>query len=324
MTDADDIVREGYLPTPDGWIWYEARGAQRAATPLLVLHGGPGAGYRSLEPLGALAADRCVVFYDQLGCGRSEEPDDPALWRIERFVDEIARVRELLGLDEIHLFGHSWGGWLAIEYMLTRPAGVASLILASTSASLPEYRREIERLRRALPPPIYQTIRDREAAGDLDDPDYKAAVLEFYQRHLCRLNPWPPLLIDNVHGLSGHAVYETMQGPNEFVITGNLKDWDRTARLGEIAQPALITAGRYDEATPACAETLRRGIPQAQLAIFEQSAHVPHLEEPQSYLAALKTFLGEVDRQRRQPPAHPADPARRAAPPASSNSTPLH
>src|SRR5262245_57224189 len=288
-------VREGYLPVPDGWIWYQAKGAQHPTIPLLVLHGGPGAGYRSLEPLESLVADRCVVFYDQLGCGRSEEPDNPALWRMERFVDEIARIRQLLGLEHIHLFGHSWGGWLAIEYMLTRHSGVVSLILASTSAGLPEYRREIDPLRQALPPQLYQTILDREAAGDLQDPDYKAAVLEFYQRHLCRLQPWPQLLIDNVRNLTSHVVYEPMQRPNEYDITGNLKDWDRTDRLGEIELPTLITVGRYDEATPACAETLRRGIRGSRLQIFEHSAHVPHLEESEGYTAALKRFLDEVD-----------------------------
>ena len=110
-------------------MWHKIVGAGDAI-PLLTLHGGPGAGHDYLEPLEALAGDRPVVFFDQLGCGRSEQPDDHALWHIERFVEEVAAVRAALGLERIHLLGHSWGGWLAIEYMLGKPPGVESLILA--------------------------------------------------------------------------------------------------------------------------------------------------------------------------------------------------
>lgn len=204
-------------------------------------------------------------------------------------------IRHLLGLTHIHLFGHSWGGWLAIEYMLTQPHGVASLTLASTSASLPEYAAEVERLRKAMPSEIYQTMVEHESKGDLQNPAYKEVVLAFYKRHLCRLDPWPQLFIDNVRGLSESLVYETMQGPNEFLITGNLKDWDRRERLSEITCPTLITAGRYDELTPACAETLQRGIKNSRMEIFEKSAHMPHIEEQDLFLNALKEFLITVD-----------------------------
>jgi proline-specific peptidase len=296
MAELTDKTREGYLPVPGGWIWYHAVGTDHTAVPLLVLHGGPSAGYRYLEALETLATDRCVVFYDQLGCGRSEEPGDSTLWRMERFVEELQALRRLLGLEYVHLYGHSWGGWLAIETILTCPGGVASLVLAGTSASLPEYMREVDRLRKQLPPEVYQAMLKHEQAGNLQNPDYKAAVLEFYQRHLCRMDPWPQVLIDNVRNIAGNAVYETLQGPNEFVITGNLRTWDRTDRLSDIDVPTLITVGRYDEATPTCAETLRRGIPNARLQIFEQSAHMPHIEEQERYLATLKQFLDEIDR----------------------------
>lgn len=296
MTAMANDVREGYLLAPGGWIWFRAVGTHHRSTPLLVLHGGPGAGHRYLEALEALATDRCVVFYDQLGCGFSEAPQDRELWRIEYFVAELQALRELLGLERVHLYGHSWGGWLALEAMLTHPDGVTSLVLASTSAGLPEYTREIERLREELPPDIYADMLEYERAGNHQSPEYKAALLEFYQRHLCRLSAWPQLLIDNVRNITGNPVYETMQGPNEFVITGNLRTWDRTDRLGSIEVPTLITVGRYDEATPACAATLQQGIAGAQLHVFEQSAHMPHIEEPEQYLATLKLFLADVDR----------------------------
>jgi proline-specific peptidase len=230
-----------------------------------------------------------VVFYDQLGCGRSGKPEDLSLWRIERFVEEVATVREVLHLDRIHLLGHSWGGWLAIEYMMSRPSGVVSLVLASTSSSLPQVATETGRLRSSLPTDVLEILQRYEASGDYHNPEYEKAMMEFYNRFLCRLDPWPDCLMRSLNNLNNNPLpYEIMQGPNEFTITGNLKDWDRTAELGRIAVPTLITCGRHDELGPACAATLDRGIPNSQLLIFEHSAHVAHLEEPAGYMKALR------------------------------------
>ncbi len=234
MQDRDGTV------TVDGYdVWYRRVGG--GGTPLLVLHGGPGSGHDYLEPLQALATDREVIFHDQLGCGRSDKPDDSSLWRMERFVSELDTVRRGLGLEKVHLLGQSWGGWLAIEYMLSRPSGVMSLVLASTSASIPQFVAEASRLKEALPPEVYQVMRRHEAAGELQHPEYVAAVLEFYERHLCRLDPVPEPLQRTFRVIEGNAVYATMNGPNEFTVTGNLKDWDRTDRLAEILVPTFIT-----------------------------------------------------------------------------------
>jgi proline-specific peptidase len=287
---------QGYIPVPGGWVWYRRIGP-RNTIPVLVLHGGPGAGYGYLEALEALADEREVIFYDQLGCGQSETPTHPALWRIERFVAELYSVRRALRLEHVHLYGHSWGGWLAIEYMLTHPPGVVSLTLASTSASLPEHRRELERLKDALPADIAEVLRRHEALGDFNHPDYKAALLSFYQRHFCRLEVWPPALEASITGPGENPVYTEMQGVNEIVINGNLKDWDRSDRLGEITVPTLITVGRYDEITPTCATTLQRGMPNAELHIFEQSAHMPHLEEPERYFQTLRSAFRRAEAQ---------------------------
>ena len=285
-------VEEGTLSVDGYRVWYRRVGG--AGIPLLVLHGGPGAGHDYLEPLEGLAPERAVVVYDQLGCGRSDQPEDRSLWRMERFVAEIDTVRRALGLAQIHLLGHSWGGWLAIEYMLTYPLGVVSLVLASTSASIPQFIAEAARLKAALAPEVYQAMQHYEAAGDLHHPAYKAAVLEFYRQHLCRLDPWPAPLLRTGRNLEGNAVYETMWGPNEFTGVGNLKDWHRTDRLGEIAVPTLITVGRYDELTPACAETMHRGIAHAQMRVFEHSSHTAHLEETATYLQVVREFLAHV------------------------------
>jgi proline-specific peptidase len=284
---------QGFIPVDGHRVWYRRVGS--GGIPLLLLHGGPGAGHDYLEPLEGLAREREVIFYDQLGCGRSDRPDDRSLWRIDRFVREIDTVRAALGLERIHLLGQSWGGWLGIEYLISRPRGIVSATLASTSASIPQFVSEANRLKAQLPPEMVAVMRRCEAGGDWRNPEYEAAVMEFYRRHLCRLHPWPDALQRTIRNLDGNAVYETMNGPNEFVVIGNLRDWDRSDRLGDIQVPTLITVGRFDEIPVTCAETLRRGIAGSRVVVFEHSGHTAHLEETGRYLQVVGGFLREVE-----------------------------
>jgi proline-specific peptidase len=217
---------------------------------------------------------------------------------MERFLAEVDSVRQTLALNEIHLLGHSWGGFLAIEYMLTRPSGVISLTLASTSASVSQFEAEVSRLRAELPPDVHETMQRFEAVGDYESPKYQAAVFEFYRRHLCRLAEVPEPFQRSIANITGNPVYETMWGPNEFTVVGNLSDWDRTDRLGEISAPTLITVGRYDEVTPHCAETLHQGIRNSQMVLFDASAHMAHLEETEKYLQAVTGFLADAETTR--------------------------
>ena len=285
---------EGHIDVPGGQVWYKVVGSGEAV-PLLTLHGGPGGGHDYLEPLNALASERPVVFFDQLGCGKSDTPDDVSLWRIDRFVDEVTAVRDALGLDRIHLLGHSWGGWLAIEYMLGAPSGVVSLTLASTSASIPQFVYEAGELISKLPREMAETMRRLEAEGDFENPEFEAGMMEFYKRHLCRLDPWPDPIMRSLETLDGNIVYETMNGPTEFTVIGNMKDWNRIEKLSEIVAPTMITCGRYDELTPACSRTLRQGIMNSRMHVFERSAHMAHLEETESYLQILSEFLRDFD-----------------------------
>ena len=282
---------EGYLDLPNGRVWWRREG-DRDALPILLLHGGPGAASYYLEPFAErLAEHRPVIIFDQLGCGRSDQPDDPALWTLDRACEEVDDVRAALGLEHCHLLGQSWGGWLAIEYLCRGTTGIDRVVLASTSASMRQFGEESLRLIHALPPAVCETILELSEARQYDDPAFVAASMEFYRRHVCRLDPWPEAMISTADELDGNQVYLTMNGPNEFTLVGTLKDWDRQADLSRIAQPTLITCGRYDEITPACSETILAGIPDGRMVIFEESAHCAHLEELELYTATVEEFL---------------------------------
>ena len=291
---------EGRLPFRGFETWYRSVGeTEPGKLPLLCLHGGPGAPHDYLEPLEAAAATgRRVVFYDQVGCGRSSTPrGDPSLWTVELFVEEVGAVREALSLAETHLFGSSWGGMLALEVALARSPGLASLVLASAPASIPQWIAETGRLRSELPAEVRAELDRHEQAGTTDDPAYVEATMAFYRRHVCRVDPFPDW-VERTFATLAEEVYGTMQGPNEFVITGTLSDWDVRDRLDEIELPTLVTSGRFDECTPLIAETVHRGIHGSEWALFELSSHMAFVEEPERYLEVLDGFLTRVEQAR--------------------------
>ncbi|HET7093162.1 MAG TPA: proline iminopeptidase-family hydrolase [Thermomicrobiales bacterium] len=284
---------EGFVAAPGGRVWYESAGDGPVA--LLLLHGGPGAPSDYLTPLMALADDGYrVVRYDQLGSRRSDKPDDASLWQAPRFVAEVESVRRALGLGRMHLLGQSWGAFLALEYALHHGDALRSLTLASGAASTAECLAGMRRWREALPEAMQAALARCEAAEDYAHSDYQAAMDELYQRHLCRIWPFPDVMAESMANMAT-PVYTTMWGPAEFTCTGNLLSWDRSHRLGEISVPTLITVGRYDEVDPACAATLHRGIRGSRLEVFEESSHSAHLEEPERYLTVLRDFLAGVD-----------------------------
>ena len=213
---------EGYLDLPNGRVWWRREG-DRDALPILLLHGGPGAASYYLEPFAErLAEHRPVIIFDQLGCGRSDQPDDPALWTLDRACEEVDDVRAALGLEHCHLLGQSWGGWLAIEYLCRGTTGIDRVVLASTSASMRQFGEESLRLIHALPPAVCETILELSEARQYDDPAFVAASMEFYRRHVCRLDPWPEAMVLTADELDGNQVYLTMNGPNEFTLVGSL------------------------------------------------------------------------------------------------------
>lgn len=279
------------------WVRRVGETSDPERLPLVLLHGGPGVPSDYLEPLEQLAGGgREVIRYDQLGCGRSDHPEDPSLLQVERFVAELEVVRQALGLERIHLYGQSWGGMLALEVALSGAAGIASLVLSNAPASMPLWVQETARLRGELPQEVQAVLDDHERTGSTDSPAYQEAMAAFYRRHVCRLDPWPDCLLRSFNAMEADPrVYHAMCGPSEFHITGSLRDWDVSDRLGEIAQPTLVIGGRHDEATPVVTEAVHRGIPGSQWRILEECSHLSHLEAPEEYTELLAAFLDDVE-----------------------------
>lgn len=259
---------------------------------VFCLNGGPGLPCDYLREAHSCLIDKGyrVIAFDQLGTGASDRPDDPSLWTIGRYVEETETVRNALGLGKVHMLGHSWGGWLAIEYALTHPGNLKTLILEDTVADMPHLISELERLRAALGPETVSMMQKHEAQGTYNHPEYLAAVTILNYRHVCRLAEWPAPLRRSLDDWN-MAPYETMQGPNEFLYIGNLKDWNRLKEMAEFNMPILITTGQHDELTPACAMRMKMAARHAELHVFPNSSHMPFYEEPQAYFPVLLDFL---------------------------------
>jgi len=293
-------VAEGRIPFSIGETWYRSVAPEQdeGRVPLLCLHGGPGANWLHMKPYEVLADERGVVFYDQLGAGNSvvAEPHDPAMWTPELYVEEVDAVRDALGLERVHVFGHSWGGMLGMQYAAGRPEGLVSLIVESSPPSVPAWMPEIARLRSELPPEVEAILREHEEAGTTDSPEYEEAVMVFYRRHLCRADPWPDWLVECFALLDANPeVYHSMNGPSEFHVIGTIKDWDITDRLGQITVPTLIFSGRYDEVTPASTEMAHRAIPGSEYVVMEESSHMAQAEQPEETLALVRDFLTRAE-----------------------------
>jgi proline iminopeptidase len=273
-------------------LYWRSIGSPAARGTVLTVHGGPGMTHDYLRAFDDLARHGYrVVYYDQLGCGRSELARDPSEYTIDRDVEDLDLLRRHLGLGAVHLVGSSYGGLLAVAYTLAHPEGVRTLVSASGLADVPLAVEEMQRLVRELPTSAREAIERYGAKAEFQHPAYLEAVQEFYRRHLCRLDPWPAELTYTMEHVSP-AKYGTMNGPNEFTIIGTISDWSVTDRLSEIRAPTLLTTGRFDEVTPRVAESMHAGIRGSELRLFERSSHTAFWEERADYMAAVVGFLG--------------------------------
>jgi len=259
---------------------------------LFLLNGGPGLPCDYLRDPHIFLAEEGyrIVAFDQLGCGKSDRPDDPSLWSITRYVEEVETVRKALALEKINLLGQSWGGWLSIEYALTYPDAIQSLVLANTCGDLPHLTTELNRMRNALGSETVAMMLHHESMETIDHPEYQAAITILNYRHVCRLKEWPSSLLASVNDWN-MGPYGTMQGPNEFLYIGNLKDWNRISEMARLKMPTLIITGTHDEIGPACALRMHNALPNSKVVVFPNSSHVPFYEEPEDYFAALRSFL---------------------------------
>jgi L-proline amide hydrolase len=300
------------IPEPDmtgtvdfrGWqTWYRLTGKLGTdQLPLVVLHGGPGAAHQYTLRIARLVEQgRPVIHYDQLGNGGSTHlPEAGAgFWTVRLFLDELDNLLTTLGVaGGYHLLGQSWGGMLAAEHAVLRPAGLRSLVIADSPASMDLWVKEANRLRELLPPDVQQTLLDHEAAGTTDHPDYRQAEQAFYARHVCRIVPNPEEVAASFAAIDADpTVYHTMNGPNEFHVTGTLRDWTIIDRLDRIAAPTLLISGRHDEATEATVQPYADRIPDVRWEIFPDSSHMPHIEEEDAYLRLVGAFLQAHDRE---------------------------
>ncbi len=284
---------EGMIDVPGGRVWYRKLGSG-SGTPLIALHGGPGGTACRFEVLAPLARERPVIFYDQLGSGKSDHPADTSLWRVDRFVAELGAVRKALGLTRVHLLGHSWGGALAAEYMAAgKPEGVESVIFSSPLIDTPRWIADADSLRAQLPADIRRVLDEEEQKGTLDSPAYKAATDSFYARHVRRL---PVADEPRCAGVaSNDTIYRQMWGPTEFLSTGSLRTWTRAAELKCITQPTLFIAGEFDEARPRTLDEFRSTMRDAQLVVIPGAAHAAMREKPAEYIDAVRAFLARVE-----------------------------
>jgi proline-specific peptidase len=283
---------EARLAVDGGTIWYKVSGT-RAGTPVVLLHGGPGFSSYYLKPLEALSDERMVVRYDQLGGGKSSGLTDTTKITIAHFVRELDSLRSHLGVERVHLVGHSWGTILGIEYYRAHPDRVASLTLASAALDIPQWERHARDLLATLPDSMQRAVKTREAEKKFDKPDYQAALEAFYAKYVW-LRPVKPDL-DSMMTQVNTTVYNYMQGPSEFTITGTLKQYDATPFLKDVKVPTLFTVGAVDEADPV---TIRRHAAMVQggrVAVIPNAAHITTWDNPEPMVAAIRAHLRAAD-----------------------------
>lgn len=284
-------IKEGYIPFKGYQTYYRIVGkCENGKLPLLTLHGGPGCAHDYLESLDALADNgRAVVYYDQLGCGKSVTPSMPDFWSAELWEEELDVVREALGLERCHILGQSWGGMLAMQYATHQPKGVNSMVVASSPASIPLWVKEAARLRSYLPKEMQEALIQADEDGDYERPEVVAASNEYYYRHVCKMDPYPDFVQRSFSQMG--EVYMVMQGASEFVVTGKLKNWDITEDLKNITIPTLLTSGSADEATPYIVKEIYDRIPDCQWELLDGGTHLCHVEMADQYNAVVESYL---------------------------------
>ncbi|MBJ6144139.1 proline iminopeptidase-family hydrolase [Hymenobacter sp. BT559] len=289
------------ITTPKGTfkVWTKRFG-NNPKTKILLLNGGPGATHEYFECMESFLPQEGIefIYYDQLGCGNSDNPRDTAMWSLPRYVEEVEQVRKALNLDKdnFYLLGHSWGGILAAEYAFKYQQNLKGLIISNMMMSCPAYGRYADEvLANQLKPEVLAEIRQIEARKDFSNPRYMG-LLEpnFYAQHLCRIVPNPEPVTRAMSKIN-QSLYVTMQGPSEFGISGKLTTWDRTKDLPRLTIPVLSIGGKYDTMDPAHMQWIATQVKLGNSLICPNGSHMSMYDDQQIYMTGLVKFLKSVE-----------------------------
>ena len=309
-TGRDDVLSGGVkmisVETPKGTfrVWTKRVG-NNPSIKVLILHGGPGFSHEYLEAFDSYFPTASIeyYYYDQLGSYFSDQPEEPELWELPRFVEEVEQVRQALGLsqDNFYLYGQSWGGILAIEYALKYQQHLKGLIISNMMASIPAYNEYAEKvIMPAMDQTVLAEIKEYEAAGDYDNPRYMELLIgHHYVEHFLRMPPeeWP----DPVHRAFKHmnaAVYIPMQGPSELGASGKLGQWDRTSDLDKILVPTLVIGAEHDTMDPKHMEWMASAFPDGRYLYCPKGSHLAMYDDQEIYFNGLIKFIRDVDAER--------------------------
>jgi proline iminopeptidase len=290
-----------HTPKGDFKVWVKRVG-NNPKLKVLLLHGGPAVGHEYLEAMDSFLPGAGIeyYYYDQLGAGFSDKPDDDELWTLDRYVDEVEQVRQALGLtkDNFCLYGQSWGGMLAMEYALHHQQNLKCLVISNMMASIPAYNAYARStLMPQMDPKDLATVQQLEASGQTDDPRYMAILIpQFYEKHILRrpAAEWPDPVNRSFAHMNEH-VYALMQGPSELGASGRLANWDRFDELKQIDVPTLVMGAKYDTMDPAYMARMADQLPHGEAWISDKGSHMSEYDDQDAYFAALVGFLKKFD-----------------------------
>ena len=287
------------ITTPKGTfnVWTKRIG-NNPKIKVLLLNGGPGATHEYFECFENFLPAEGIefIYYDQLGCGNADNPNDTSMWDLARYVEEVEQVRKALKLDNtnFYLLGHSWGGILAMEYAVKYQNNMKGLIISNMMASCPEYGKYADEvLSKQLAPEVLKEIRDIEARKDFANPRYMELLIpNFYEKHVLRFpsKDWPEP-VNRSLGKTNQSLYVTMQGPSEFGISGKLEKWDRKSDLKNVKIPTLVIGAKYDTMDPKHMEEISKILPNGSYLFCPKGSHMAFYDDQKTYFSGLISFL---------------------------------
>ena len=288
---------EGYIEVTGGKVWYQIIG-EGNATPMLLLHGGPGGTSKSMYNFAPLSKDRPLIIFDQLGSGRSDHHSDTTLMTVDSFVEQLEELKNALGLNKYYLYGHSWGTMLAMAYYLEYPKGIEALILNSPLISTPLWISDADTLIASLHDSLQMAIHTSVKNSSFNSNEYLHAESVFYDHFMLRKSRIKSRIkskYDSIPSYGNRMIYKYMWGPSEFTSTGTLKNYDLSDRLNEIEIPTLFITGEYDEARPATVKRFQSQVANSEFVEIEGSGHATMHDNLKDNINAIKEFLDRIE-----------------------------